>query len=48
MPLTEIPGDERGHGVGAVVEKVISTNMSELKQNMSSDSGSLINPKQDK
>ena len=45
MPLIEIPGDDRGPGVGALLEKVISTHPSEHKQNMSSDSGSLINHK---
>lgn len=49
MPLTEIPGGDRGNGVGAILEKIIAENVARAyAKYQSSDSGSLRNPKKDK
>lgn len=49
MSLIEILGGNRGHGVGAVLEKVMAEDISgahaKKKKNQSSDLGTLMNPK---
>lgn len=49
IPLIKILGDDRGNGVGAILEKVIAENISRIyAKYQSSDSGSLINHKRNK